>query len=538
MDALRDELGLTSDEVIPWGRHRAKIARESLDPRGSLVLVSAINPTPAGEGKTTMSVALAMGLRRRNKRVIVALRQPSLGPVFGLKGGGTGGGRATLEPSRDINLNRNSDLHPVADAHNLLAALIENALHFGAPVTLDPLSVRWRRVLDVNDRALRSIVVGLGGRANGAPRETGFDITAASEVMAVLCLARSRADLIERLARIVVGRAPDGTPRTAADLNAHGAMAALLDDARLPNLVQTAEGGPALIHGGPFANIAHGCSSLAATRLGLDRADLVVTEAGFGFDLGGEKFLNIKCRAGGIWPRAVVLVATLRALRYHGGVDAAAAARADRSAVVRGLELVGHHLQAVRSFGIEPVIVLNRFEDDPADEVNELRDYVRSAGATMAECDAFARGSEGALDFADVVADTVARAEKTAAAPRYTYSLEQPLKEKIGAVVRTVHGGRAVAFSLRAERELAELERAGGAGLPVCMAKTHLSLTDDPTVRGRPKDFVTTVREVRWSAGAGFVVALTGELVTMPGLPKQPASSRIALDSDGTIRGL
>ncbi len=538
---VAQELGIAAEHVIPWGRSRAKIAAEALAQgpgKGRLVLVTAINPTPAGEGKTTMSIALAMGLARRGRRSIAALRQPSLGPVFGIKGGGTGGGLSTIEPSVDINLNRNSDLHPVADAHNLLAALVDNAIHFKSPVEIDPLSVRWRRVLDVNDRALRDIVLGLGGKANGTPRESAVDITAASEVMAILCLSSSLEDLQTRLGRIVVARTPKGEPVRASDLRAHGAMTALLRDAMLPNLVQTREGGAAFIHGGPFGNIAHGCSSIAATRLALAYGDEVITEAGFGLDLGGEKFLNIKCRTAGLWPRATVLVATLRALRHHGGADAKSVNKPDRDALMRGFDHLGKHLESLQTFGVPAVVVVNRFADDPESEIAELRSFAKTAGVELALCDAFARGGEGALDLADRVLDVLDRTDTTPAQPKFTYALDAPIEAKISAVALQVYGARDVAFTPRARDDLKQIEALGGAGLPVCMAKTHLSLTDDPTKRGRPREFTITVREARLSAGAGFVVALTGEIMTMPGLPREPSAWKISVSPDGTINGV
>ncbi len=513
------ELGLPEASVHPWGPGRAKVGLEALGPaKGRLVLVSAITPTPAGEGKTTMAISLGMGLRQRGKRVCVALREPSLGPVFGKKGGGTGGGRATLEPANQINLHNTGDLHAVTSAHNLLAALTDLALeHRRGP---DARKTRWRRVMDMNDRALRRIVVGL----DGVPRETGFDITAASEVMAILCLAESRADLEARLARLVVGEDAAGKPVTAADLEAVGAMSALLAEAVLPNLVQTAEGGPALVHGGPFANIAHGCSSRLSTRLALAHADVVLTEAGFAFDLGGEKYLDIKARADGLWPSAVALVVTRRALLWHGEGD-----------LDRGLALLGHHLGAVARFALPAAVILNRFPDDDPADLARLAAFCDARGARFAPCEGFARGGEGALDAADAVAATL---DAPAPAPRWLYPLDAPIPEKLNAVATTMYAAAGVSLDDTAKKDLARIEAAGGGGLPVCVAKTPLSLTDDPKRKGLQAGHTLRIRELRLHAGAGFVVALAGDVQTMPGLPKEPAAARVRVDADGRIHGL
>jgi len=534
-------LGLQPEHVVPWGRHRAKVeltALEGRPARGRLVLVSAITPTPPGEGKTTTSVALAMGLCRRGRNAVAALREPSLGPVFGVKGGGTGGGLATLEPAQDINLHFTGDLHAVAAANNLLAALVDNVLHFRHPVELDPRGVRWRRCLDMNDRSLREIVIGLGGRGNGVVRETGFDITAASEMMAILALAEGPKDLEARCARIVVGQTLGGEPVTAGQLKAPSAMAALLQEALLPNLVQTREGGPAIVHAGPFGNIAHGCSSVLGTRLGLAYADEVVTEAGFGFELGAEKFLDIKCRSAGIWPRGVTLVATLRALKFHGGAPLPKVAEPDPEALERGLEHLWKHLETVSAFGLPAVVAVNRFPQDTEAELHKLRAWGKAANVPVAVCDAFARGSEGALELADAVLGMLDRTESNPSRQKFLYPLEAPLQEKIRAVARTAYGARDVSFTAAAERDLATVEKLGGGRLPVCMAKTHLSLSDDPSRHGRPRDFEITVRELRLSAGAGFVVALTGEILTLPGLPREPAAARVVVHPDGRVTGL
>ncbi|MCP3099249.1 formate--tetrahydrofolate ligase [Myxococcus sp. K15C18031901] len=536
------ELGLAPEDVLPWGTNRAKVSLEALGKRGGrqgrLVLVSAINPTPPGEGKTTMSVALAMGLRRRGRRVVAALREPSLGPVFGVKGGGTGGGQASLEPAADINLHFTGDLHAITSANNLLAALVDNAVYYGHPVALDATRVRWRRALDMNDRFLRNVIVGLGGKANGVPREGAFDITAASEVMAILALAEDLKDLEARLGRVVVGHTRDGQPVRAKDVDAAAAMVALLKDALMPNLVQTREGGPALVHAGPFGNIAHGCSSVVGTRMGLAYADEVVTEAGFGFDLGAEKFLDIKCRGAGVWPRGVVLVVTLRALKYHGGAPLPKVAEPDAAALSRGFDHLDKHLETVRAFGLPAVLCVNRFPQDTQEELDALKAFGHQRGVETAVCEGFTRGGEGSLELADKVLAMLDGTDAAPPAPRFLYELKQSPEEKVKAIARTVYGADDVVFTANARKDLESIRELGGADLPVCMAKTHLSLSDDPTKHGRPRGFTLTVREVRLSAGAGFMVALTGDLLTMPGLPREPASRRIVVHDDGRITGL
>jgi formate--tetrahydrofolate ligase len=541
LDVARDA-GLDPSDVTPWGRHKAKISLDALTrragaPTGRLVLVSAINPTPAGEGKTTTSVGLAMGLAKRGRRAIAALREPSLGPVFGVKGGGTGGGQATLVPAADINLHFTGDIHAITSAHNLLAAMVDNALYYRDPVGLDARSVRWRRALDMNDRALRGVVVGTG-KGNGPLRESAFDITAASEVMAILCLASSPQDLEARLARIVVGTTAAGKPVTAGDLGAASAMTALLLDAIEPNLVQTREGTPAIVHGGPFANIAHGCNSVLATRLALAYGQEVVTEAGFGFDLGAEKFLDIKCRVAGLWPRGVVLVATHRALKMHGGVAVARAADPDLAALERGFDHLGRHLETLRAYGLPAVVAVNAFPQDTAEEAAALAEYGRSMGVTVARCEGFARGGDGALALADAVLAMLDGTDASPPEPRFMYALDDAPEEKIRKIARGVYGADAVEFTPAARKDLEAAVKLGGGTLPVCMAKTHLSLTDDATRPGRPRGFTVTVREVRLSAGAGYLVALTGEIMTMPGLPKEPAARRVVVHPDGAITGL
>ncbi|HEY3816796.1 MAG TPA: formate--tetrahydrofolate ligase [Polyangiaceae bacterium] len=522
------ELGLRDDDVEPYGRTMAKVSVRALEdpPRGAgrLVLVSAINPTPAGEGKTTSSIALAMGMRKLGKRPVLALRQPSLGPIFGMKGGGTGGGHATLEPSDGINVHFTGDIHAIASAHNLLSSLVDNAIQwrdrFGG-AEIDPRQVTWGRALDANDRFLRNCIIGLGGKAHGVPREERFDIAAASEVMAIVALASGRADLEARLGRIIVGSTYDGAPVTASDLIAPAAMTALLRHAMVPNLVQTAEGGPAFVHAGPFANIAHGCSSILATRMAMKLGDYAITEAGFGFDLGGEKFFDIKCRAAGVWPRAVMLVVTLRALEAHGGLDH-----------------LDKHLESIAAFGLPVIVALNSFRDESKEAVASLAREMASRGVAFAAHQGYARGGEGSTELARTVCEVADGTDASPPAPRFLYPLDLPPEEKARAVVRTVYGARDVVFTARAKADLARFKALGGDLLPVCFAKTHLSLSDDPKAPGRPRDFVITVREVRLSAGAGLLVALAGDIMTMPGLPREPASRRIHLGDDGRIVGL
>ncbi len=517
------DLGVHPSHVLPYGRNQAKIDLTALGDTPSkarLVLVSAMTPTKSGEGKTTTSVGLAMGLAKIGVRSVACLREPSLGPVFGIKGGGTGGGRAQLEPAADINLHFTGDIHAISSAHNLLAALIDNDLHFGGKSGLDVWRTTWPRVMDMNDRALRHILVGLGGRNGGVPRETRFDITAASEVMAIVGMATSEADLQERLARIVVGRARKRVPVTAADLNAAGAMTALLRNAIKPNLVQTREGTPALVHGGPFANIAHGCSSILATRVGMQYSDVVVTEAGFGFDLGGEKFLDIKCRAAGIWPNVIVLVATVRAIRSHGDGDLAA-----------GLANLDHHLDAVAQFGVPAVVAVNAFPDDTEQDLAFVAAHCKARGVDAVPSHVFSRGGEGGIAMAEAVRSALS--DTTA---KYTYDVEDSYEDKVAAVATKIYGAAGVAIEPKAKRALSRLEDEG-VTLPICVAKTPLSISDDPKKIGRPRDFEITVREVRLSAGAGFVVLLTGDVMTMPGLSRVPSANNVKV-VDGRVTGL
>ena len=539
IESVAADLGLGPSDLLPWGPGVAKVDAAVVfrhaPTSGRLVLVSAINPTPAGEGKTTCVIGLTQAARRLGVRAACALREPSLGPVFGAKGGGTGGGRSMLMPSDRINLHFTGDIHAVGSANNLLAALADNEAYFEMPSRLDARQIAIRRVLDMNDRNLRRIVTGLGGRTMGVPREDGFDITAASEVMAILCLASDYDDLKSRLGRMLVGLGRDGQAVRASDLKAEGAMAALLRDAMLPNLVQTSEGAPALVHGGPFGNIAHGCNSVIATRLALQRADVVFTEAGFGFDLGAEKFLDIKCRVAGLWPHAIVLVATLRALKFHGGVRAADVGRPDIQALGRGMANLHKHLESVRQFGVEPIVVINRRADDPDAEVALVVDRVRAEHVDVGVADVFARGGEGALDIASVILD---RAGAAVARPTFLYELDEPPMEKIRRIARAIYGAEDVDFSVTAKKQLDQAAELGLAALPICVAKTHLSLSDDEKRIGRPRDFEMTVREVRFAAGAGYLVPLTGEINRMPGLPRRPHAVDIDLTSDGRIVGV
>lgn len=540
------ELGLSADEVLPYGRGKAKIELSALKKpargKGRLVLVSAINPTPAGEGKTTTSIGLAMGMRRLGKNAVLALREPSLGPVFGVKGGGTGGGKASLVPADDINLHFTGDIHAITTAHNLLSALVDNAIYFAKKMpsggTIDSRTVTWGRALDMNDRFLRNVIVGLGGKSHGTPREDRFDITAASEIMAIMALASDHADLEKRLGRILVGLDTEGQAVTAADVDAASAMTAVLRDALSPNLVQTEEGGPAVVHCGPFANIAHGCNSVLATKLAMSLGDYAITEAGFGFDLGGEKFLDVKCREAGIFPRAIVLVATLRALKMHGGAPVKLAGEPDAEALAKGLTHLEKHLENARFYGLTPVVAINAFPNDTAAELEVVEAAAKKLGARFARSTAFAQGGEGALELAKVVCEVVDATDAAPPPAKFVYELEDSAEEKIRKIARTVYGAKDVTFAPAAEKSLERARKLGYGKLPICMAKTQLSLSDDPKLPGRPRDFVIGVRDVRISAGAGFLVPLTGEMMTMPGLPKEPAAKGVKLREDGTIKGL
>jgi len=528
-------LGLDPAHLEPYGHDKAKIALRSLEgrePRGRLILVSAITPTPAGEGKTTTSIGLAQGLAKNGVNAAVALREPSLGPNFGIKGGGTGGGLSQVVPSDDINLHFTGDFHAVSTAHNLLAALVDNHLYQGNALGLDSRRVLWRRVLDMNDRALRDIVIGLGGHREGVPRETGFDIAAASEVMAILCLSSGIEDLKQRLGRIVVGYRGDGSPVQARDLQAVGAMAALLRDAVKPNLVQTTEGVPALVHGGPFANIAHGTNTITATRMALAYADAVVTEAGFAFELGAEKFFDINCRYGGFAPSCTVLVVTLRALKMHGGAPLAQITTPDPAAVEKGLANLEKHVENIRKFEQKCVIALNHFPTDTGDEIAVVMDHCDVLGLPAVISKPFSDGGAGCQALAEQVW-AVAIKGRPHFKPLYEWS--DSIEKKILTVASEMYGAEAVDYQLRARRDKTQLEKLGYDNLPVCIAKTQSSLSDNPALLGRPKDFLVTVREIQLAAGAGFIVPITGEILRMPGLPKVPLAERFDLSGEGTI---
>ena len=534
-------IGLTADELEPYGRHKAKvgwhaIARRRDHPDGALVLVTAMTPTPAGEGKSTTTVGLADGLRRLGKRAVVALREPSLGPVFGMKGGATGGGYAQVAPMEDINLHFTGDMHAIGAAHNLLAAMLDNHLAQGNPLGVDTRRVQLKRVVDMNDRALRNIVIGLGGPAHGVPREGGFEITVASEVMAILCLAADLLDFKARAGRMIVAETGDGAPVTAADLRAAGAMAVVMKDAIKPNLVQTLEGTPALVHGGPFGNIAHGCNSVIATRLALKLGEVVVTEAGFASDLGAEKFLDIKCRTSGLVPSVAVVVATVRALKMHGGVALTELPVEDVAAVRRGGDNLAKHVDNVRRFGLAPVVALNHFTGDTDAEVAAVLDTCRSWGVPAEVSRGWAAGGEGTTALAQTVLDVIKGADRTAF--RLLYPDDLPLERKIETIATQMYGADGVRLMPAAAQKLARWQIMGHGRLPVCMAKTQNSLSDDPKKVGRPRGFTITVRDARLCAGAGFVVAYAGDVLTMPGLPKVPGAEGMDVDGAGNVTGL
>ena len=542
MQDIRDiagKLEISEDELELYGRYKAKISLEAWErvkdrPNGRLVLVTAINPTPAGEGKTTTSVGLADAFHRQGKKVAVALREPSLGPCFGLKGGAAGGGYAQVVPMKDINLHFTGDFHAITTAHNLLAAVLDNHIQQGNALDIDVRRVVWKRVLDLNDRALRHVVIGLGGKAHGVPRETGFDITVASEMMAILCLASDLEDMKKRLGEIVVAYTRGGRAVRAKELHVTGALTLLFKDAIKPNLVQTLEGTPAFIHGGPFANIAHGCNSIMATKFALKFADYVVTEAGFGADLGAEKFLNIKCRFAGIHPDAVVIVATVRALKMHGGLDKTELDRVDMSALEEGLANLTKHIENIQKFGLPAVVAVNAFPTDTKEELDFVERECRAMGAEVALSEVWAKGGEGGLKLAEKVEAAFDKPNSF----HFLYETDQTIPEKIEAVAREIYGADGVDFTGPAQKQLQEIEALGLDKMPVCMAKTQYSLSDDPAKLGRPSGFHITVRELRVSAGAGFIVALTGNILTMPGLPRHPAAENMDIDKDGRITGL
>lgn len=542
IEEIAAQLGISRDELEPYGRYKAKISdgvmnrlRRENQPDGKLVLVTAINPTPAGEGKTTVSVGLAEAMAVIGKKAILALREPSLGPVFGLKGGAAGGGYAQAVPMEDINLHFTGDMHAITAANNLLCAILDNHLQQGNALRIDQRRILLKRCMDMNDRALRNVVVGLGGKINGVPREDGFQITVASEVMAILCLSSSLSDLKERLGRILVAYNLEGGPVFAKDLGCVGAMAALLKDALKPNLVQTLENTPVLMHGGPFANIAHGCNSVRATQLALKLGDYCITEAGFGSDLGAEKFFDIKCRCAGLAPSCVVLVATLRALKYNGGVPKAETSQENVEALKKGLENLRAHIENMRKFGVPVVVAINRFLTDTGDEIAVLEDFCAKMEVPFALTEVFAKGGAGGAELARKVAEA-AESGQADFHPLYEETLS--IREKMEVLAKEIYRADGVTYTKEAEKSIREIEALGGGSLPVCVAKTQYSLSDDPGKLGRPEGFTITVRDAKLSAGAGFVVIYTGDIMTMPGLPKNPAAMGIDVDDGGNIAGL
>jgi len=520
-------IGLSEDDLEMYGEYKAKIKLEAIEKfkkqRGELVLVSAITPTPAGEGKTTTSIGLSMALNRMGKKSIVTLREPSLGPLFGMKGGATGGGYAQVLPMEDINLHFTGDMHAVTTAHNLISAVVDNHIFRRKEPLIDPRRIMWNRVMDMNDRALRNMVIGLGGRKNGVPRETSFQITASSEIMAILCLAESYPELKDMISNILIGLTYSGEPVYVKDLKVEGAVTALLKDAIKPNLVQTTENTPAFVHGGPFANIAQGTCSVLSMKLGLSLSDIVVTEAGFGFDLGAEKFFDIVARKSGLKPRVVVLVATVRALKMHGGKD-----------IKKGLPNLEKHIENIKKFGLPPVVAINRFPSDTREELNVIKAFCSSKGVDISISEVHSKGGDGAIELAEMVLQEMKKQRE------YTplYSLELPVKEKIEAVSREIYGSRAVDFTRDGKIDLKLIEKLGLENLPVCIAKTQKSLSDNPKLLGRPKDFLVTVRRITISSGAGFLVPITGDILLMPGLPHKPVAETVDIDNEGNIKGL
>lgn len=540
IEKVAETIGIDKEHLSLYGKYKAKIDANQLEvlqdkPDGKLILVTAITPTPAGEGKTTTSVGLADGLSHIGKKAVIALREPSLGPVFGVKGGAAGGGYAQVVPMEDINLHFTGDFHAIGAANNLLAALIDNHIHHGNTLGIDSRRITWKRVVDMNDRQLRHIVNGLQGRVNGVPREDGYDITVASEIMAVLCLANNIVDLKNKLRKMIVGYSFDGKPITAGDLKAEGALTALLKDAIHPNIVQTLEHTPALIHGGPFANIAHGCNSVLATKLALKYADYVVTEGGFGADLGAEKFIDIKCRLANLKPSAVVLVATVRALKMHGGVPKKELGEENVEAVINGLPNLERHLSNVQNvYGLPVVVAINKFPTDTQEELDAVYKVCQERGVEVVLSDVWGAGGAGGADLARKVVELADRPNNFS----FVYDDKDSITEKITKVVQKVYGGSGIELTAKAKKEIAELEALGFGHYPICMAKTQYSFSDDATKVGAPKDFTITIKNVKVSAGAGFIVVLTGDIMTMPGLPKSPASERIDVDEHGNISGL
>lgn len=537
---MTNRLELSEEEWEPYGHYKAKLSLSIMDrlqdrPDGKVILVTAINPTPAGEGKSTVTVGLGQALNKIGKNAVIALREPSLGPTMGIKGGAAGGGYSQVVPMEDINLHFTGDIHAITTAHNALAAMLDNHIHQGNQLNIDVRRVVWKRVLDMNDRALRNVIVGLGGPLQGVPRQDGFDITVASEIMAILCLSKNLQDLKQRLAKIVVAYTPEEEPITVSDLKAEGALTLLLKEAIKPNLVQTLENTPALIHGGPFANIAHGCNSVIATKLASKLGDYVVTEAGFGADLGAEKFLDIKTRAGEIDPDLVVIVATIRALKMHGGVPKDQLKEENVDALKAGLANLEKHVETIRQFGLPHVVAINRFIHDTEEEIETLRAWCEEQGINVELADVWANGGEGGKELATRVVQEIEKGDKN-----FTrmYDVNQSIQEKIEAIATKVYGGKGVDFSPQALKQIAAYEKNGWGNLPICMAKSQYSLSDDPKKLGRPTDFTITVRELKPSIGAGFIVALTGNVMTMPGLPKEPAALKMDVDADGKAVGL
>ena len=537
---IASQLHIAEDDLILYGNYKAKVPLKYIDEtkfsKSNLILVSAISPTPAGEGKTTISIGLTQGMNRIGKQTTVVLREPSLGPVFGVKGGATGSGRAQVVPMEEINLHFTGDFSAVEKAHNLLAALIDNNIQNKKNnLGIDPRTVHWRRVMDMNDRSLRKIIVGLGGTLSGVPRETGFDITAASEVMAILCLAENLTDLKKKLGNIFVGFTYDRNPIYSRDLKAHGAMTALLKDTIMPNLVQTIEGNPALIHGGPFANIAQGTNSVIATKMGLSLSDYVVTEAGFAFDLGAEKFFDIKCGYSGLSPKAVVLVATLKALKYHGGVDVKSVHEPNKEALKKGMGNLEKHLENILAFGVPAAVAINKFTMDTNEEIEIVKARCKSLGVPASVADVWGKGGEGSMELAEIVCDIAAKC-KNRYKPTYDWNWDIP--RKVEAIAKNIYGAKAVEYTAKAKDDLEKIQKLGLDKLPICMAKTQNSLSDNPKLRGRPENFLIVVREIEIAAGAGFVIPITGEIMRMPGLPVNPAAENVDVDDQGNITGL
>ena len=540
---IAENLGISDDYLEPYGHYKAKLSEQLFTKLkdkedGKLILVTAINPTPAGEGKTTISVGLAQSMAKSGRNAILALREPSLGPVFGIKGGAAGGGYAQVVPMEDINLHFTGDMHAITAANNLLCAMIDNSLHQGNPLNIDQRRILFKRCLDMNDRALRDVVIGLGSKVNGVPRQDGFQITVASEIMAILCLASDLEDLKARLERILVAYTYDNKPVYAKDIGACGAMTALLKDALKPNLVQTLENTPAIMHGGPFANIAHGCNSVRATKLGLKLADYCITEAGFGSDLGAEKFFDIKCRFAGLKPSCVVLVATIRALKYNGGVPKAELTEENAEALKNGIVNLKTHVENMHKFGVPVVVAINRFHTDTEAEIAVVEETCKELGVEVSLAEIFAKGGEGGIDLANKVCDTIDRCDGCQTNFKPLYDEKLPIKEKLDIIAREIYRADGVTYTAQAEKAIKEIEGLGFGNIPVCVAKTQYSLSDDPTKLGKPENFKITVSDARLSAGAGFVVVYTGSIMTMPGLPKIPAAEKIDCDNEGNITGL